>query len=56
MARVYLRLTFKVFHDIEKPVVDVWVIRELHFDLVEVGEGIFDVERAKSLTSSNGWR
>lgn len=37
---VHIRLTLKVFHDIEKPVVYIGLVVELDLDLVEVGKSI----------------
>lgn len=37
-----LRLTFEVFHDIEKLVVNIWLVGELHLDLVEIAQSILD--------------
>ena len=31
-----LRLAFKVFHDVQEPVIDIWLLMELHLYLVEV--------------------
>jgi hypothetical protein len=37
-----LRMSFKIFHDVEKIVVDLRLIRELQLDLVEKVEGVFE--------------
>ncbi len=39
-AHEYSRLALEVFHDVEKPVVDVRLVMKLHLDLVEVRQGI----------------
>jgi len=35
-----IRLTLEIFHNIQKPVVDIRLVGELHFDLIKVAEGI----------------
>ena len=40
--RVYVRLAFEVFHDIQEAVVDVRLVVKLYFDLVKVGQGILE--------------
>lgn len=38
------QLALEVLHDVQKLVVHVWPLRELHLDLVEITEGVADVE------------
>ena len=37
------RLAFEVFHDIQKPVIDIWLIRKLDLDLIEVTECVLQI-------------
>jgi len=37
---VNLRLTLKVFHNIKKSIVDIWLFDKLNFHLVKITEGI----------------
>jgi hypothetical protein len=46
-------LTLEVFHNIEKPVIDIWLICELDLNLVEITESILGtVSIAKYLVTS----
>ena len=40
-----IRLTLEVFHNIKESVVNIWLIVELDFDLVEIGESILAKEK-----------
>lgn len=46
-----VRLTLKVFHDVEEFIVDIWTFLELYFDLVEIGQCILDIKWAISCCS-----
>lgn len=35
-----LRLAFEIFHDVKKSVIDVWLLRELDFDLIQVAQRV----------------
>lgn len=37
-------LNTHVLHDVQESIVHVWLLCELDFDLVQIGQGIFDVE------------
>ena len=45
-GRVYA-LTFELLHDVQKVVVDLRLVAEFVFDLVQVGEGVLDFESLK---------
>lgn len=34
-------LRLKLFHDVQKIIVDLWLVAKLQFDLVQVGQSIF---------------
>lgn len=36
----HIRLAFKVFHNVEEPIVHVWLVVELYLDLVKIRQGI----------------
>lgn len=42
-------MALKVLHDIEKLVVDLWLVLELDLDGVEIAEGVCDVKGASIL-------
>lgn len=44
-----LRLTFKVFHNIQEFVVYFWLVRELDLDLIQICESILDVQGSVSV-------
>ena len=39
----YVRLAFEIFHDVEKPVVDIRLVDEANLDLVQVAERVLQV-------------
>ena len=39
------RDTTHVLHNVQEPIVDIGLFGELHLDLIQVGERIFDVKR-----------
>lgn len=46
MDQVYILLTFELFHYIEKLVVNVRLVQKLVFDLIQVSQGIVNIERS----------
>lgn len=41
----HIRLALEVLHDIQKAVIDIGLVVELHFDLVKVSESILEITR-----------
>lgn len=41
-----IRLALEIFHNIEESIIDVWLVGELDFNLVEVAEGILQINRS----------
>jgi hypothetical protein len=50
---INIRLAFEVFHNIQESVIDVWLVMELDFDLVKVGEGILEREAVSNRVRSD---
>lgn len=40
MLKYDLRLTLKILHDVEKPIVHIWLLGELYLNLIQVAQGI----------------
>ena len=38
-----LRLTLEVFHDIKKPIVDIWLFDKLNLYLVKITKGVLSM-------------
>lgn len=36
----HLRLALEIFHDVEKPIIDVWLLMELDLHLVQVAQSV----------------
>lgn len=40
------QLNFEILHDVQKVVVDLWLVLKLNLDSIQVCEGVSDVERS----------
>lgn len=39
-----IRLAFEVFHNIQEPIINVWVFHESDFDLIEIAQSILKLD------------
>lgn len=51
MVSANLRLTFEVFHNVEKPIIDIRLLRKLNLDLVQVAKGILSFNISKVIAN-----
>ena len=47
----HLPLRLELFHDVQKVIVDLWLVAKLELDLIKVGESIFHFETLELRTS-----